>query len=439
MTAGPESWGRIPRVSQTCAPVYSRFAPLPNEGTPFLARGLGRSYGDSCLNDQGTVLLTRPLDLWIAFDPENGVLECEAGVSLAEILERTVPLGWFLPVTPGTKFVTVGGAIANDVHGKNHHVAGTFCAHVLGLELLRSDTGLAWCDRTRHPERFRATAGGLGLTGLITRARIQLKKIHNPVIDEEQIQMRCLEEFFQLADESDSTHEYTVAWLDTLAAGDRVGTGIFMRGNHAPADAPSRKARGPLPISVPVDAPPFLLNRQTIRLFNTLYAKKVRGSRHRSFTHYEPFFYPLDVLGGWNRLYGKRGFFQHQCVVPRCGSDGPIRDILNTIARSGESSFLAVLKCFGKAAPEGWLSFPRPGVTLALDFPNRGTPTRELMDELDQIVLSNGGALYPAKDARMSPEAFQKSFPELSRFQAEIDPAFSSCFARRVFPNRLKE
>lgn len=432
MSASPESWGRLPKVTQTCKAVTSRFAPLPAEGPPFLAHGLGRSYGDSCLNDEGTLLLTRSLDQWISLNTDTGILECEPGISLADILTRVVPEGWFLPVTPGTKFVTVGGAIANDVHGKNHHVAGTFGAHVLGVELLRSDGSRTWCSRTENAQRFRATIGGLGLTGLITRARIQLKSIANPVIDHEQIRMKNLGEFFDLADASDQTHEYTVAWLDTLAKGENIGKGIFMRGNHASADAPAQKAKGPLPFPIPMDAPSFLLNRQSIKGFNTLYARKVKGDRERGFTHYEPFFYPLDVLPGWNKLYGKRGFFQHQCVVPRDGSGGPIREILETISRSGESSFLAVLKCFGSAPPEGLLSFPREGVTLALDFPNRGTPTRELMDELDHIVLQNGGAIYPAKDARMSPETFRKSFPALDHFQSEIDPAFSSCFYRRV-------
>jgi FAD/FMN-containing dehydrogenase len=436
MSGAPESWGRIPKVQQSCRAVTSRFAELSGDNTPLLAYGLGRSYGDSCLNDEGTLLLTRPLDQWIDFDPESGALECEAGVSLAEILNFAVPKGWFLPVTPGTKFVTVGGAIANDVHGKNHHVAGTFGAHVTGLELLRSDGSRTCCTRTEHESLFRATIGGLGLTGLITRARIHLKKIHNPVIDHEEIRLRNLEEFFALADESDQTHEYTVAWLDTLATGNRIGSGIFMRGNHAEADAPFRKAKGPLPFSVPVDAPSFLLNRQSIRAFNAVYGRKVRGDRHRGFVHYEPFFYPLDVLGGWNKLYGKRGFFQHQCVVPRDGSAGPIREILDTISRSGEASFLAVLKCFGPAKAEGLLSFPREGVTLALDFPNRGTSTRELMDELDHIVVSNGGAIYPAKDARMSPETFRAGYPNLEALEAERDPAFSSCFYRRMTAER---
>lgn len=432
MKSPPESWGRLPRVRQTCRSVYSRFDALPEEGAPFLAHGLGRSYGDSCLNDQGTLLMTPPLDQWISLDTATGILECEAGVSLADLLDRIVPKGWFLPVTPGTKYVTLGGAVANDVHGKNHHVAGTFGAHVLGFELLRSDGSRTWCSRTENARRFRATIGGLGLTGLITRVRLQLKAISNPMIDEEQFRIRNLEEFFALADASDTTHAYTVAWLDTLATGDRIGSGIFMRGNHAGPEAPRCKLKKNLPFSIPVDAPNFLLNRQSIKLFNTLYGFRVRGKSRRSFTHYESFFYPLDVLPGWNKLYGKRGFFQHQCVVPRQGNGGAIRELLQTISRSGESSFLAVLKCFGNAPSEGLMSFPRPGVTLALDFPNRGTSTRELMDELDYIVLQNGGALYPAKDARMARETFRKSFPAFDVFQTEIDPAFSSCFYRRM-------
>lgn len=436
MNPAPESWGRLPKAVHTCRPVHSRFDPLPADTPgPLLPHGLGRSYGDSCLNHQGTLLLTRPLDQFIAFDPEHGLLTCEAGVSLAEILDFAVPRGWFLPVTPGTKHVTLGGAIANDVHGKNHHVAGTFGAHITELELLRSDSTRTPCSRTQNAARFRATVGGLGLTGLISRATLRLKPVSSPAIDHEQLRIRNLAEFFAHADASDTTHEYTVAWLDTLASGDSLGKGIFMRGNHAPAGTPLPTPRRPLPLSVPLDAPAALLNRATIRAFNTLYARKLRGDRSREIIPFEPFFYPLDVLPGWNRLYGKRGFFQHQCVVPRDGDGGPIRDILRAIARSREASFLAVLKCFGTAPPEGLLSFPRPGVTLALDFPNRGTSTRELMDELDHIVLQNGGALYPAKDARMAPETFRHSFPALDLFLPHIDPAFSSSFLRRVLPS----
>ncbi len=428
------SWGRIPRVTQIPLGLNSRSAPLPPRGAhTMLPHGLGRSYGDSCLNDGGALLLTRGLDRWISFDEASGVLRCEAGVSLAEILALCVPKGWFLPVTPGTKFVTVGGAIANDVHGKNHHRAGTFGRHTRCFELLRSDGSRRLCSRGDNATWFRATVGGLGLTGLITWAEIQLQRIHNPLIDSEKVRFRNLAEFVDLAQASDKDFAYTVAWVDCLAAGENLGRGIFMRGNHAGPEAVAAKKRRKLPpLPVPFDAPGFLLNQQTVRAFNTLYAKTLKGDRHRGFEHYEPFFYPLDGLANWNRLYGKRGFFQHQCVVPLDGHGGPIKEILRTIAESGQASFLAVLKLFGDLPPEGLLSFPRPGITLALDFPNRGTSTRELMDRLDHIVAGNGGALYPAKDARMSGAHFRQFFPALDHFQPFIDPAFSSSFWRRV-------
>jgi FAD/FMN-containing dehydrogenase len=427
------SWGHLPRVKQSAVAPQSRQDTLPRpENQTLLPRGLGRSYGDSCLNEGGTLVLTRGLDRFLSLDADTGMLEAEAGVSLADVLELAVPRGWFPPVTPGTQHVTLGGAVANDVHGKNHHREGTFGRHVLGFELLRSDGSRRWCSREAHATLFRATIGGLGLTGLITRVKLQLKRIQNPWIDEEQIRTRSLDEFFDLADASDHDHEYTVSWIDTLATGEALGRGIFMRGNHAGPGAPPAPPPKKPKFSVPLNAPEFLLNRASIRVFNTLYAHKVSGERHRALVPYGGFFYPLDVLGHWNRLYGKRGFFQHQCVVPRDGSTGPIRDILRKISDSGESSFLAVLKVFGNAPPEGLLSFPRPGVTLALDFPNRGPSTLRLMDELDEIVFSSGGALYPAKDARMKPEHFRKSFPALDMFTPHVDPNFSSSFYRRV-------
>lgn len=434
MPSPQPSWGRYPRAEQRGIVLQSRFDPLPKRapGESLLPQGLARSYGDVCLNHGGSLLLTRPLDQWMAFDPQTGILEAEAGISFAEILTRTVPEGWFLPVTPGTRFVTLGGAIANDVHGKNHHRAGTLGAHVLGLELLRSDGSRTWCSRSENATRFRATLGGLGLTGLITRARLQLRAVRSPWIDEEQIRMPSLEAFFDLADASDSSHEHTVAWIDTLAPVSALGRGIFIRGNHADASSVSAPPLRHPRLSIPCPAPDFLLNRSTIRAFNFLYARKFSGPRHVGRTHYAPFFYPLDVLGGWNKLYGKRGFFQHQCVVPRGDNGGPVRDMLRTISASGQPSFLAVLKIFGNASPEGLLSFPRPGVTLALDFPNRGPDTLALLRELDAIVFANGGALYPAKDARMTPEQFARSFPALDLFTPHTDPAFSSSFWRRV-------
>jgi FAD/FMN-containing dehydrogenase len=425
------SWGLLPSATQKLLPVSSRTSALPREEESMLPYGLGRSYGDSCLNDGGSLLLTRGLDRWIRFDTETGVLECEAGVSLAEILRLVVPAGWFLPVSPGTRHVTVGGAIANDVHGKNHHRYGTFAAHVTELNLLRSDGTRRTCSRTENATWFRATVGGLGLTGLITRASLQLRPITSRQIEVEKIRMANLTDFFALADESDSSHEYTVAWVDCLASGSETGRGIFIRGNHDPDPGPLTPD-GSARLSVPVHAPGFLLNRWTVKAFNTLYANTLRGDRFAGKEDYLPFFYPLDGVEHWNRLYGRRGFYQHQCVVPREGDGGPIREILDRIGRSGQASFLAVLKVFGSQPPEGLLSFPRPGVTLALDFPNRGEETLRLMQELDAIVRAAGGTLYPAKDARMDGELYRESMPALNHFTSYIDPAFGSSFQRRV-------
>jgi len=428
------SWGRLPRVAAAkVLPLASRqqLPDLAGIRLPVLAYGLGRSYGDSCLNEGGVLLATRGLSRFMAFDEDTGVLRCEAGTSLAEILENFLPRGWTLPVTPGTKFVTVGGAIANDVHGKNHHAAGTFGAHVRRLELRRSSGESIVCSPEAHCELFAATIGGLGLTGLVTWAEIGLRRIESSLIDAEYIRMRGLDEFFALTAESDGRYEFTVAWVDCLARGDAVGRGIFMRGNHARGrgtPGSSRKSR----LVVPFDAPSGLLNRYTVGAFNTLYYRKQWRRHTRRLVDPESFFYPLDGIRNWNRLYGRRGFFQYQCVVPLESGAPAMREILTRIARSGQASFLAVLKVFGDVPSPGVLSFPRAGVTLALDVPNKGASTLALFESLDQVTAEAGGAVYPAKDARMSPAQFRKSFPRLEEFSRCIDPNFSSSFWRRV-------
>lgn len=430
-TSSPGSWGNLPKATHTGHALHNRLAPLPDVEGSLLAYGLGRSYGDSCLNDGKDLLLTRGLDRWINFDPESGILQCEAGVSLAEILKKVTPQGWFLSVTPGTRFVTVGGAVANDVHGKNHHRSGSFGRDILSFELLRSDGTRRICSRTENAQLFRATIGGLGLTGLITRATLQLKRIVSPLINVEQIRMRHLGDFFALADETHDSHEYCVAWLDGLAGGEQLGSGIFIRGNHAERPTNLSWKKKPM-LPVPCNAPSWFLRKPFIKAFNFAYSHKFRGDRHQGQEHFLPFFYPLDVADNWNRFYGKRGFFQYQCVVPRVGDGGPIREILEHISKSGQASFLNVLKVFGNHKPEGLLSFARPGVTLAMDFPNRGPETLDLMTRLDEIVMQNGGALYPAKDARMRGEDFRKFTPALDVFTAHLDPAFSSSFWRRM-------
>ena len=426
-----QSWGRYHRFSQTVLPVLWAHEPLPaGEGTS-LPFGLGRSYGDSCLNDGGTLLATTALDRLIAFDAGTGLLRCEAGVSLAEVLEFIVPRGWFLPTTPGTKFVTVGGAIANDVHGKNHHRAGTFGCHVTEFELLRSDGRRIVCSPHDNADWFAATIGGLGLTGLITWAEFRLVRIASPLIAQESLKFRNLNEFLAVSEASDQDFEHTVSWLDCLATGESLGRGIYMRGRYS-AEPAGVKTRSTPSLAVPVDMPAFLLNRHTMAAFNAAYYHRLRAPITRRQVHYETFFYPLDSIHQWNRVYGRRGFFQHQFVVPFSSGNEALREILGRIAASGRGSFLAVLKAFGTIKSPGLLSFPQPGLTLALDFPNQGDETLRFLDELDRVVLAAGGRIYPAKDSRMSAESFQASYPEWREFSGFIDPAFSSSFWRRV-------
>lgn len=426
-----ESWGRYPRQKCFYQPLFWRSDALPDVSQKILPHGLGRSYGDSCLNENGVLLGTRGLNRFIAFDEQTGLLRCEAGVSLDEILKFAVPKGWFLPTTPGTKFVTLGGAIANDVHGKNHHRSGTFACHTPQFELLRSDGRRLTCSATENKEWFQATIGGLGLTGLITWAEVQLRKIQSSFIEMESTKFGNVEEFFEIAEAADKKFEHTVAWVDCLSQGSSLGRGIFMGGNHA--EQPGRlKSHPDVKFTAPMDAPNIALNPLTVRAFNFAYYHKQLFKCKKSHVHYEPFFYPLDAVDKWNRIYGRRGFFQYQSVVPFEKGRVAIVEMLRRISRSGQASFLAVLKMFGSMTSPGMLSFPRPGITLALDFPNNGNKTFRLFDELDEIVRQAGGVLYPAKDARMSSADFHQFYPQWKEFEKFIDPKFSSSFWRRV-------
>jgi FAD/FMN-containing dehydrogenase len=434
MSRSDLSWGRYPRASQGMVRLWSRDAPFPADrlgGKTALPRGNGRSYGDSCLNDGGMLLDTRGLDRFIAFDPTTGILRCEAGVLLADILALVVPQGWFIPATPGTQLVTVGGAIANDVHGKAHHRDGTFGRHVCRFELLRSDGSRLLCSPSENAPWYRTTIGGLGLTGLILWAELALKPIGSPYIDAETIRCGDLEELFALSAESDRDFEYTAAWLDCTARGRRLGRGLLTRGNHAlPGARPVPKPPGS-GLRVPVDLPASLINGLTLRAFNTLYYHQ-HASRKRALMHYVPFFYPLDALRDWNRLYGSRGFFQYQCVLPGTGGKVAVRKVLERIGASGEGSLLAVMKVFGPLESPGLLSFPCAGVTLAVDFPHRGTRTLALMEALDRVVRAAGGRVYPAKDARMSAESFNHYYPHWRELLPYVDPGSSSSFWRRT-------
>lgn len=430
------SWGKYPFASnQNIIKLFWQTQPLDmnRSGLKILSYGQGRSYGDCCLNSGGILLDTAGMDRFISFDRENGILKCETGITLDEILKYIIPAGWFLPVTPGTKFVSLGGAIANDVHGKNHHQTGTFGCHVMQLELLRSDGEQLVCSHDQNTELFYATIGGLGLTGLMLSAEIKLKKIETPFIDLEIIKFSCIEEFLEISDDSDKSHEYTVSWVDCMSSGASLGKGLFMRGNHAPvSQCPQSQTSATTRFSIPCNAPSILLNSYNIRLFNFLYYNKQRQKTKKSIVHYDPFFYPLDSIENWNKLYGKRGFLQYQFVLPHKGQSDTIRSIMETIAASKKGSFLAVLKTFGDIESPGLLSFPRKGVTLALDFPFRGDNILTLLETLDKIVKEHHGAVYPAKDARMSANSFQAFFPEWRKFSGFIDPSFSSGFWRRV-------
>jgi len=431
-----ESWGRYPRALHTVVPVFWRSDdPFARSGRPVLPFGLGRSYGDVCLNDGGILLDARRLDRFIRLDEERGLLACEAGVTLGEILELVVPRGFYLPVVPGTQYVTVGGAIANDVHGKNHHRAGTFGAHVQELEILRSDGRRRVCSPSEEPELFRATVGGLGLTGLVVAATIRLRRIGLGIasLRTDTVPLASLDDFLARSGQSDAEHEFSVAWVDCLASGPRLGRGLLYRGNWAEepegARRPPRRSR----LSVPFELPFSPLNRLTLAAFNAAYyARNGRRTGPRT-VHHEPFFFPLDGIDGWNRIYGRKGLVQFQCAVPHAAAPAALREMLGAIARAGEGSFLAVLKNFGAARSPGLLSFPREGVTLALDFPNRGGRTARLFHNLHAMVAAHAGRLYPAKDAHMSAEQFHVQYSEvLPAFRAQLDPACSSSFWRRV-------
>ncbi len=436
----PRSWGHYPTVKPAqVTPVFwrSELPDLASAEQSILPFAYGRSYGDSCLNENGISLDVSHLNRFISFDEGDGLLRCEAGVSLATILEVMVPRGWFLPVTPGTKFVSVGGAIANDIHGKNHHKAGTFGRHVTRFELLRSNGERLLCSPNENSALFRATIGGLGLTGVILWAEFRLKRIVNPYIDTDSIRFESLDEFFDISAESDATYEYTVSWVDILIGGKGLCRGKFLRGNHnQQPELAAKPMKKPLPLAIPVNLPGFALNTLTVKAFNEAYYRVQVNKRVHKVMSYEPFFYPLDSIHEWYHLYGKRGFLQYQFVIPFTSGNEAMREILGRIRHSGEGSFLTVLKKFGDLPSPGMLSFPRPGLTLALDFSYAGKKTLRLLNDLDTIVLQSGGVVYPAKDARMTPEIFQAYYPQWREFEQHIDPHFSSSFWRRVLPSQ---
>jgi FAD/FMN-containing dehydrogenase len=435
-TAGLLSWGRYPCFPQVPTPCHWRkelqqelSAAQRQHGTT-LGYGAGSSYGDSCLAASDHVLLMRPLDRFLGADWDAGVLSAEAGVTLEEILAVAIPHGWFLPVTPGTKYITLGGAIANDVHGKNHHRRGTFGRHVRRFGLLRSDAGRVTCSPQERTELFKATIGGLGLTGLIEWAEIQLVPIRSSRIDSVRQRFGNLDEFYALSAELDEKHEFCVSWVDCFAKGETTGRGVCMAADFA-GDGPlvvetSRK------LTVPFTPPFSLVNRLSLRAFNEMYWRKAPTTGQLATIGYDSFFYPLDAILKWNRIYGPHGFQQYQALIPEHEAGAGIQALLAAVAESGSGSFLAVIKRCGDVPSPGLLSFPQPGTTLALDFPHTEHLVTTLFPRLDAIVRETGGRLYPAKDGHMSGADFRSSYPAWQQIEAIRDPALLSRFWKRV-------
>jgi decaprenylphospho-beta-D-ribofuranose 2-oxidase len=438
-------WGRTAPTPAVLAPVHGEddahavLARRTSRGV--LARGLARSYGDAAQNSGGDVLDMTAADRVLAIDLATGEIEVEAGISLDRLMSRLVPFGLFVPVTPGTRYVTVGGAIATDIHGKNHHLAGSFAQHVRWVDLLTADGTVRRVGPEEDPDLFWATAGGMGLTGVILRARLAMKPIESAKILVDTDRTPDLDSLMTLLADTDDLYDYSVAWIDCVARGRRMGRSVLTRGRFAARDElPAAQRADPLRysaavrVSAPDVFPPGLLNLATVRAFNELWYRKSPKLKRNQLQSIPAFFHPLDGVGEWNRIYGPRGFVQYQFVVP-FGQEDALRQAMLRISSAGTASFLAVLKRFGPGNP-GPLSFPAPGWTLALDIPVSGGLAR-LLDDLDELVAGAGGKIYLAKDSRLRPELFERMYPELDRFRAvrqrvDAHGVFTSDLARRL-------
>lgn len=406
-----------------------------------IARGLGRAYGDAALNEGSGVILSERLNRVLDFDPDTGLLWCESALSLADVIEFFLPRGFFFPVTPGTKHITLGGAIAADVHGKNHHQEGSISAWLEDFRLLLASGEIIDCSRERNADAFWATVGGMGLTGFLLDVRLRLKRVDNAYVVVDYEKVRDLDAALESFALRDGQHAYTVAWIDTLATGASLGRSVIMRANHAKTeDLPARARANPFQVrtrsslSMPFRLPNGTLNPFSLRVFNSgFYASHRNG---RVVTDCNSYFYPLDRIAHWNRGYGRRGVIQYQAVIPPDHGRAGVISILEILAAANWPSFLSVLKPFGDAGP-GLLSFPRPGLTISLDLPAPGAALRSVVQQLDETVLRYGGSVYLAKDSCLGPESLPAMYPQLDEFRAikaRLDPQgrFSSSLARRV-------
>jgi decaprenylphospho-beta-D-ribofuranose 2-oxidase len=410
------NWGNYPKINANVRYVrdLGELKEYIRAFEHLIPRGLGRCYGDSSLSDN--IVSICNLNRFLSFDEKNGVLRCESGVSLKEVLDIIVLKGWFLPVTPGTKFITVGGAIASDVHGKNHHKEGSFADHLLSIELMLSNGEIDTCSKEENSELFSATCGGMGLTGIILNATFKLKRIETAYIRQRIIIARDINEIIGFFDEY-KDYTYSVAWIDCLAKGKNLGRSVLMLGEHAKKDEITHEQfimKEKRKVNIPFNLPSFVLNRVLVRVFNAYFFNKHIFASKKFFVDYDEFFYPLDSIFNWNRIYGSRGFIQYQFVLPKKSGAEGLKRMLEKVSQRGTGSFLAVLKLFGKGN-NNLLSFPMEGYTLALDFPLRNG-LLEFLDELDEMVLEYGGRLYLSKDARMSSKMFKGSYKKAIEF-----------------------
>lgn len=434
-------WGQFPWVDTTLArPRYAEELPALLERSPSqIARGNGRSYGDAAVSPELTVDM-RWMNRIQALDEDRGMVSCEAGMLLKDLLDIIIPRGWFVPVVPGTSLVTLGGMAAGDIHGKNHHVDGGFSSCVESLDLLCGDGVVRHCSRADHPELFMATLGGMGLTGIILRLTLRLRPLPSVWIDQEIQVARNLDAALETFEET-AERRYSVAWIDCVASGAKRGRSLILLGEHAQADELPKNLRAtahdwqPLKMrNVPFHAPRIALNRFSVRAFNELYFRRGTIRNGKSHVGLRSYFFPLDALGHWNRLYGRRGFLQFQCVIPLESSQVALRQILQKTADSGNASMLAVLKRMGQSA--GPLSFPMPGHTLAMDFPYSKSAV-ELLRELEAITIDHGGRINLTKDACGTAEALRTGYEELERF-VTIREQFAAGRFRSTLSDRLE-
>lgn len=425
-------WGGYPKIATKVHTANSsmELGKVLNQAKQFICYGNGRSYGDSALNNH--IIGMKNYNYFLDFDSDTGILHVQAGVLLSEIIKVFVPKGWFLTVTPGTKLITIGGAIASDVHGKNHHIAGCFSESIVSFRLMLADTSIITCSKTENADYFYATCGGMGLTGIILDAKIHLQKINSQFIKQTTIKTANLKETFEVF-ECYADRPYSVAWIDCLAKDKHIGKSILNVGEFA--DDGNLSYQEKRKTNIPIYFPNFALNKITVKAFNWFYYRKAPSGISKQTVNIDTFFYPLDAINNWNRIYGKQGFLQYQFILPKKTSYTGIKEILDSIASSGKGSFLAVLKLYGKEN-HNWLSFPMEGYSLAIDF-KIDKEIFDFLNHLDQIVVQHHGRIYLTKDARVSKQVFALGYPSIDKFRTfrrkhHMDKKFNSLQSQRL-------